>query len=141
MSGPFVLDVYYLFYFYFCSVQWLELYCGCTISSTSPIFGNEKALVLETSQQRNLRMTVCQIKYLPPSTTKKTPKFKICKKLQVKFQNHRLKHSYFVKKLIIWFVIVIMTLINIQMPVQNWNQSEFYPKIKAFNFGYKIYII
>ena len=80
-------------------------------------------------------------RYLPPSTTKKTHKCQICEKLHVKFQNHRLKHSYLVKKLMIWFVIVIMTLINIQTPVQNWNQSEFYFKIKTFNFGYKIYII
>ena len=123
--------------FYFCSLQWLEINCGWAISSTSPILGNEKALVLETSQQRKLRMTVCQIKDISlPAPRRKPLKFQICEKLQ----NHRLKHSYLVKKLMIWFVIVIMTLINIQTPVQNWNQSEFYFKIKTFNFGYKIYI-
>ena len=83
-----------------------------------------------------------QIKDLSlPATRRKPLKCQICEKLHVKFQNHRLKHSYLVRKLMIWFVIVIMTLINIQTPVQNWNPSEIYFKIKTFNFGYKIYII
>ena len=49
--------------FYFCSLQWLELNCGWA----PIIFWNEKALVLETSQQRKLRMTVDQIKDISPS--------------------------------------------------------------------------
>ena len=78
-----------------------------------------------------MKMTVCQIKDLSlPAPPRKPLKCQICEKL-----------CYLAKKLMIWFVIVIMTLINIQTPVQNWNQSEFYFKIKTFKFGYKINII
>ena len=62
--------------------------------------------------------------YLPPSTTNKTHKCQICEKLHVKFQNHRLKHNYLVKKLMIWFVIVIMTL-RLEVKSQKGSRNHF----------------
>ena len=121
-SGPFVPDLSLMFIWdnNTLFVLFLQLTMARTKLRLSSYIRKRKGIGVRNIPAKKIKNDSLSNKiYLPPSTTKKTHKCQICEKLHVKFQNHRLKHSYLVKKLMIWFVIVIMTLINIQTPVQN----------------------